>query len=74
MWHKKYRNPVIPLKKIVLLKYRGNKSHVNFATFFVLNASLLDSMVFEVEDGKGLGSEWIEKQHKRLQIEKKLLG
>jgi hypothetical protein len=74
VWCHKYRNLGntldIPLKKIVLLEYRGNKSHVNFAKFFVLNARLLDSMVFDVYHG-GPSSEWIEEQHKLLQIKNK---
>ena len=69
MWCRKYKNLVgtldIRLKKIVLLRYRGNKSHVNFAKFFVLNARVLESMVFEKEGM--ISNEWTEKQHSLLQ-------
>ncbi|KAG2640076.1 F-box/LRR-repeat protein At3g03360-like isoform X2 [Panicum virgatum] len=72
VWCRKYKNLVgtldIRLKKIVLLRYRGNKSHVNFAKFFVLNARVLESMVFENEGKeKMISNEWAEKQHSLLQ-------
>ncbi|CAO1939949.1 unnamed protein product [Urochloa humidicola] len=68
-WCHKYRNLVgtldIRLKKIVLLGYRGNKSHVNFAKFFVRNARVLESLVFEKQER--ISNEWIERQHNLLQ-------
>jgi hypothetical protein len=74
VWCHKYWNLIrtldIPLRKIVLLNYRGNKSHVNFAKFFILNARLLESMVF-VPDCEEPSIEWIEKQHKLLQTKNK---
>ena len=86
MWCHKYRNLIrtldIPLTKIVLLNYQGNKSHVNFAMFFILNARLLESMVFQIYYGSmyseidycrvpTASSEWIENQHKLLQTKNK---
>ncbi|CAN6196702.1 unnamed protein product [Urochloa humidicola] len=69
VWCRKYRNLVgtldIQLKKIVLLGYRGNKSHVNFAKFFVRNARVLESMAFEKQEP--ISNEWIERQHNLLQ-------
>ncbi|TVU40525.1 hypothetical protein EJB05_13992 [Eragrostis curvula] len=71
VWCRKYRNLTstldICLKEIVLTTYRGNKGHVNFAKFFVLNARVLESMVLQV-DVINDNSEWIERQHKLLQI------
>ncbi|WVZ61559.1 hypothetical protein U9M48_011415 [Paspalum notatum var. saurae] len=67
VWCRKYRNLVgtldIHVKKIVLLNYPCNKSHVNFARFFVLNAQVLDSMIFEIQNGNMLSNGWIERQH-----------
>ncbi|CAD6227088.1 unnamed protein product [Miscanthus lutarioriparius] len=86
VWSRKYRSLLrtidIPLKKIVLINYRGNKSHVNFAKFFILNARLLESMVFQIYYGSmyseidycrvpTASSEWIENQHKLLQTKNK---
>ncbi|CAO1939352.1 unnamed protein product [Urochloa humidicola] len=69
-WSREYQNFVrthdIRLKKVVLLNYQGNKAHVNFAKFFVLNAKVLESIVLEVENGITLSTEWIERQHERL--------
>ncbi|CAL5077766.1 unnamed protein product [Urochloa decumbens] len=71
----KYRDLIdtldIHLKKIVLTNYRGNKSHVNFAKFFVLNARLLESMVFELTKDGIPNHAWIETQHSLLQIKNK---
>ncbi|CAL5091954.1 unnamed protein product [Urochloa decumbens] len=70
-WRRKHRNLIstldIHLKKIVVTNYRGNKAHVNFASFFVLNARVLESMVLEVyvtDDNEA----WIERQRTLLQI------
>ncbi|CAL5091959.1 unnamed protein product [Urochloa decumbens] len=71
----KYRDLIdtldIRLKKIVLTNYRGNKSHVNFAKFFVLNARLLESMVFELTKDGIPNHAWIKTQHSLLQIKNK---
>ncbi|CAL5077804.1 unnamed protein product [Urochloa decumbens] len=73
-WCRKYRNLIgtfdIRLKKIVVSYYRGNQSHVNFAKFFVSNATVLESMRFELED-QNTSSVWIERQLRLLQIEKR---
>ncbi|KAL6908130.1 hypothetical protein ACP4OV_002300 [Aristida adscensionis] len=74
-WRHKYRNLSgtldIHLRKVVLRGYRGNKSHVNFAMFFVLNARSLVSMILELEPAQFHDVAWIERQHRLLQIEKR---
>lgn len=74
-WRQKYRNLIstleIRLKKIVLSTYLGNKAHVNFASFFVLNAKVLESMVLELDVPKNHDKEWIEKQKTLLQLEQR---
>jgi hypothetical protein len=54
----------------VFLRYRGIKSQVSFATFFLLNAKLLETMRFEggpyMED-----EDFIARQHELLQVEKR---
>ncbi|KAL6647179.1 hypothetical protein ACP70R_014616 [Stipagrostis hirtigluma subsp. patula] len=71
LWFHKYRDLIgsldVRLKKIVLTNYRGNYSHVNFAKFFVLNARVLESMRLELLSGNP-NSEWIERQHRLLQM------
>ncbi|CAN6223045.1 unnamed protein product [Urochloa humidicola] len=71
-WCHKDRNLIstldIHLKKIVVTNYRGNRAHVNFAKFFVLNARFLESMVLEVNVRDG-NEAWIERQRTLLQIE-----
>jgi hypothetical protein len=52
LWRRKHRDLVksldIRLKTISLLYYRGIKSHVDFVTFFVLNAKVLEVMTLAV--------------------------
>ncbi|CAL5009663.1 unnamed protein product [Urochloa decumbens] len=72
-WCRKYKNLIgtieIRLKEIVLVHYRGNASHVNFAKFFVLNARMLQSMRLEFYQNHS--SAWIERQHGLIQIKNK---
>ncbi|TKW20805.1 hypothetical protein SEVIR_4G113000v4 [Setaria viridis] len=74
LWRGKHRNLRrcldIRLKTIVLKNYQGMMSQVNFATFFVLNAKMLEFMRFEV--GADNDNEvFIAEQHRKLQLEKK---
>ncbi|TVU39659.1 hypothetical protein EJB05_13090 [Eragrostis curvula] len=57
------------LKKVQISYYYGNKSHVDFAKFFVLNARVLELMVLDVEDDKRTDDYWIENQRRKLQLE-----
>ncbi|KAL6907823.1 hypothetical protein ACP4OV_001993 [Aristida adscensionis] len=75
-WCRKYRHLIgtleIHLRKIVLMHYRGNKSHVNFVKFLLLNARSLESMILGLERLEKLTDvAWIERQHRLLQIEKR---
>ncbi|KAJ1288879.1 hypothetical protein BS78_02G121900 [Paspalum vaginatum] len=73
-WRRKHRNLIrsldIRLKTVVLNEYRGIRSEVNFATFFILNAKMLESMRFQgAFDRK---SKWfVAEQHRLLQLEKR---
>ncbi|CAL5067720.1 unnamed protein product [Urochloa decumbens] len=61
----------IRLRKIVVLKYHHDyKEYIDFAKFFVMNASVLDSMTLELKDGIG-NNAWIRRQHSRLKIEER---
>ncbi|KAG2632956.1 hypothetical protein PVAP13_2NG133506 [Panicum virgatum] len=57
------------LKRIVLGFYMGNKSHVDIASFFILNARVLESMKLLVETHLVQNKMWAENQCKRLQLE-----
>jgi len=58
-------------KTVVLNKYyRGIKSQVNFATFFVLNAKMLESMTFECQRDS-VTDRFLAEQHQLLQLEKR---
>ncbi|TVT98426.1 hypothetical protein EJB05_56254, partial [Eragrostis curvula] len=77
LWRRKHRILLksldIRLKTVVLKNYRGIKSQVNFATFFVLNAKRLELMRFE----GGTNNEnqiYIAEQRRLLQLEKQASG
>ncbi|KAL6908128.1 hypothetical protein ACP4OV_002298 [Aristida adscensionis] len=74
-WCHKYRHLIgtldIHLRKVVLRCYRANKSDVNIAMFFVLNARSLVSMILGLEPAKFRDAAWIGRQHRLLQIEKR---
>jgi len=60
----------IRLKTVVLKNYCGTMSHVNFASFFVLNAKMLESMTFE--GGAFHNQRFIAEQHSLLELEKRV--
>ncbi|RLM84878.1 hypothetical protein C2845_PM04G00030 [Panicum miliaceum] len=75
-WHlKSNRNLIgtlgIRLKKIVFADYLGNKSHVNFAKFFISNARVLESVTLELLEDGNISSAWVETQYRLLQIGKR---
>ncbi|KAL6594600.1 hypothetical protein ACP70R_048338 [Stipagrostis hirtigluma subsp. patula] len=56
------------LKRLVLRIYQGSKSHVDFATFFILNACILESMTLVVGLHQAKNEKWIEYQRRQLQL------
>ncbi|PAN10508.1 hypothetical protein PAHAL_2G097600 [Panicum hallii] len=73
-WRRKHHDVIgcldIRLKTVVLKNYCGIKSHVNFASFFVLNAKILESMTFE--GGACHNQKFIAEQHSLLELEKRV--
>ncbi|KAF6991618.1 hypothetical protein CFC21_008685 [Triticum aestivum] len=71
-WRRKHRTLIrsldIRLKTIVWRCYRGIKSHADFATFFVLNAGVLELMTFEV-DVEDFNEEFCAQHRKMLQVD-----
>ena len=60
----------IRLRKIVLPNYRGCKSQVMLAKFFISNARVLELMRFELVF-PSVSYKWIERQHSLLEVEKR---
>ena len=73
-WCRKHHDVIrcldIRLKTVVLKNYCGTMSHVNFASFFVLNAKMLESMTFE--GGACHNQRFIAEQHSLLELEKRV--
>jgi hypothetical protein len=73
-WRRKHQKLIrhhdIRLKTIVLERYLGNSSQINFATFFVLNARMLESMTFHIE-AKYNNDKFLAKQRRKLELENK---
>ncbi|CAN6178545.1 unnamed protein product [Urochloa humidicola] len=74
LWRRKHRDFIrcseIRLKTIVIKCYYGTKSQVNFASFFVLNANMLELMRFECQEDND-DPMFIAKQHRLLEVEKR---
>ncbi|KAL6611275.1 hypothetical protein ACP70R_039203 [Stipagrostis hirtigluma subsp. patula] len=74
LWRRKHRHYIrscdIRLKTIVLQSYRGIRSQVNFASFFVLNARELELMRLVV-DRRDYKERFFVEQHGMLQMEKR---
>jgi len=60
----------IRLRKIVLANYRGYKSQVMLAKFFISNARVLELMRFELVFAS-VSYKWIERQHSLIEVEKR---
>ncbi|XP_047043971.1 uncharacterized protein LOC124648222 [Lolium rigidum] len=75
LWRRKHRDLIrsldIRVKKISWHYYRGIKSHVDFATFFVLNAKVLELMTLEVHEDD-YNEEFIAEQRRKLQLDSKV--
>jgi hypothetical protein len=71
-WHRKNWDLLTSLdfrlKTIVLRCYHGTRLQAHFATFFVQNARMLESMILEVESCDYNG-DFFEKQHEMLKME-----
>ncbi|XP_073355528.1 uncharacterized protein [Aegilops tauschii subsp. strangulata] len=71
-WRRKHKDFIrchdIRLKIVVLETYQGTLSHVNFATFFLLNARMLELMTFHIE-ASVYSDEFLVEQRKRLQLD-----
>ena len=59
------------MKTLVLEPYLGTLCHVNFATFFVLNARKLELMTFQVKDDV-LNEGFLAQEYKKLQLDNKV--
>ncbi|CAM0953849.1 unnamed protein product [Alopecurus aequalis] len=74
LWRRKHRNLIrcldLRLKTIVLTKYKGLKSQVNFVTFFILNARLLESVTLGIKD-RNNNEKFFAEQQMKLQIQMK---
>ena len=72
LWRRKHgdliRSLAINLKTISLRYYRGIKSHVDFVTFFVLNAKVLELMTLKVNN-KDYSDEFIAQHCKMLRLD-----
>ncbi|CAM0949231.1 unnamed protein product [Alopecurus aequalis] len=74
VWGRKHQNLIgSRLKSVVVEYYKGYKSDIDFVTFFVLNARLLELMTIVVRT-RVYGEEFLAKQRKKLQLEKRASG
>ncbi|CAO1939937.1 unnamed protein product [Urochloa humidicola] len=73
--YEKYQEPIgtfdIRLRKIVLAYLNHSKPHINFANFFVINASVLESMTLQTTPENFSNDAFITRLCELLQIEKR---
>lgn len=73
-WHHVYRNAIksldLRLKTIVMTNYQGTTEQLEFVTFFVENARMLESMCFLVPSCFSRDKKWIKRQHRLLKLDK----
>ena len=73
-WRRKHLNFIrshdIHVKTLVLEPYLDTLSHVNFATFFVLNARVLELMTIQVKE-EYYNEEFFAQQREMLQLDSK---
>ncbi|CAN6180242.1 unnamed protein product, partial [Urochloa humidicola] len=73
-WRRKHKQFIkcfnINLKTIVLQRYQGIRSQINFASFFLLNASKLEIMTLQVKKRDG-NEAFFAEQYGVLQMEKR---
>ncbi|RCV09253.1 hypothetical protein SETIT_2G012400v2 [Setaria italica] len=68
----KNQEPInIRLRKIVVAYFHFRKLHIEFAKFFVMNASVLESMTLELKHVSVGNNAWIRRQCTLLQVEKR---
>ena len=76
-WRHKHQTLIrsldIRLKTIVWEYYEGIKSHVNFATFLLLNERILEIITLQ-ENPKDYNDEFFAQQRKMLQLDNKASG
>uniref|UniRef100_A0ACD5YJJ9 Uncharacterized protein n=1 Tax=Avena sativa TaxID=4498 RepID=A0ACD5YJJ9_AVESA len=72
LWLRKHKKLIrchdIRLKKIVFEWYWGIRSQINFVTFFVLNASALESMTLRIQD-RDYNEKFLAEHRRKLQLE-----
>ncbi|XP_044447179.1 F-box/LRR-repeat protein At3g26922 [Triticum aestivum] len=77
LWRRKHQNLIrsldIRLKTIDWRYYVGTKSDVDFATFFLLNARVLELMTLQVYPSN-FKEEFFTRQREKLQLDKKASG
>ncbi|KAM0840616.1 hypothetical protein ACQ4PT_059543 [Festuca glaucescens] len=77
LWRRKHKNLTrsldIRLKRIICRYYRGIRSHVDVATFFVQNAKVVELMTLEVHKDD-YSEEFVAQQRKMLQLDSKALS
>ncbi|XP_044985903.1 F-box/LRR-repeat protein At2g29930-like isoform X2 [Hordeum vulgare subsp. vulgare] len=75
LWRRKHRNLMkcfdTSLKTLVLQPYQGKRSQINFLTFFVLNAKVLESVTLGIKT-RNNNEKFLAEQRTKLQLENRV--